>query len=110
MDGVRDGPRRTAEGLTQPRASRNVSSATFEANLHSQGGWTTATVRLAALEDKIVQHAVVTVLNQIYEEDFLGFSYGFRAERRQHDALDALWVGIMIYGFRAGGNTGRPER
>jgi retron-type reverse transcriptase len=52
----------------------------------------------------------VTVLNQIYEEDFLGFSYGFRPERRQHDALDALWVGIMIYGFRAGGNTGRPER
>ncbi len=50
---------------------------------------------IAALEDKIVQHAVVTVLNQIYEEDFLGFSYGFRPGRRQHDALDALWVGIM---------------
>ena len=50
---------------------------------------------IAALEDKIVQHAVMTVLNQIYEEDFLGFSYGFRPGRRQHDALDALWVGIM---------------
>jgi RNA-directed DNA polymerase len=50
---------------------------------------------IAALEDKIVQHAVVTVLSQIYEEDFLGFSYGFRPGRRQHDALDALWVGIM---------------
>src|SRR4029077_3613479 len=50
---------------------------------------------IAALEDKIVQHAVVTVLNQIYEQDFLGFSYGFRPGRRQHDALDALWVGIM---------------
>jgi len=37
----------------------------------------------------------VTVLNQIYEEDFLGFSYGFRPGRSQHDALDALWVGIM---------------
>ena len=47
------------------------------------------------LEDKIVQHAVGTVLNQIYEEDFLGFSYGFRPGRRQHDALDALWMGIM---------------
>ena len=35
------------------------------------------------------------VLNPIYEEDFLGFSYGFRPGRRQHDALDALWVGIM---------------
>jgi len=45
---------------------------------------------IAALEDKIVQHAVVTVLNQIYEEDFLGFSYGFRPRRSQHQALDAL--------------------
>jgi RNA-directed DNA polymerase len=50
---------------------------------------------IAALEDKIVQHAVVMVLNTIYEEDFLGFSYGFRPGRSQHDALDALWVGIM---------------
>jgi RNA-directed DNA polymerase len=50
---------------------------------------------IAALEDKIVLHAVMTVLNQIYEEDFLGFSYGFRPGRRQHDALDALWVGVM---------------
>jgi len=50
---------------------------------------------IAALEDKIVQQAVVTVLNQIYEEDFLGFSYGFRPGRSQHDALDALWVGTM---------------
>jgi len=50
---------------------------------------------MAALEDKIVQHAVGTVLNQIYEEDFLGFSYGFRPGRSQHDALDALWMGIM---------------
>ena len=50
---------------------------------------------IAALEDKIVQSAVVTVLNQIYEEDFLGFSYGFRPGRSQHDALDALWVGLM---------------
>jgi group II intron reverse transcriptase/maturase len=50
---------------------------------------------IAALEDKIVQHAVVTVLNQIYEEDFLGFSYGFRPGRSQHQALDALWVGLI---------------
>jgi group II intron reverse transcriptase/maturase len=50
---------------------------------------------IAALEDKVVQQAVVTVLNQIYEEDFLGISYGFRSGRSQHDALDALWVGIM---------------
>ena len=49
---------------------------------------------IAALEDKIVQRAVVQVLNQIWEEDFLGFSYGFRPGRSQHDALDALYVGI----------------
>ena len=49
---------------------------------------------VAALEDKIVQRAVVAVLNCIYEEDFLGFSYGFRPKRGQHDALDALCVGI----------------
>jgi RNA-directed DNA polymerase len=49
---------------------------------------------VAALEDKIVQRATVAVLNAIYEEDFLGFSYGFRPKRSQHDALDALSVGI----------------
>jgi group II intron reverse transcriptase/maturase len=49
---------------------------------------------IAALEDKIVQRAVVEVLNAIYEEDFLGYSYGFRPGRGQHDALDALAVGI----------------
>ena len=49
---------------------------------------------IAAVEDKIVQRAVVTVLNAIYEEDFLGFSYGFRPGRGQHDALDALCVAI----------------
>ena len=51
-------------------------------------------IGIAALEDKIVQQAVVTVLNQIYEEDFKGFSYGFRPGRSQHDALDALAVGL----------------
>jgi RNA-directed DNA polymerase len=49
---------------------------------------------IAALEDKIVQRAVVEVLNAIYEEDFLGFSYGFRPGRSQHDALDALATAI----------------
>jgi group II intron reverse transcriptase/maturase len=50
---------------------------------------------IAALEDKIVQRAVVEVLNAVYEADFLGFSYGFRPGRSQHDALDALSFGIM---------------
>jgi len=47
------------------------------------------------LEDKIVQQAVVKVLEPIYEEDFVGFSYGFRPGRGQHDALDAIHVGIL---------------
>jgi RNA-directed DNA polymerase len=50
---------------------------------------------IAALEDKIVQQAVVTILNQIYEVDFRGFSYGFRPGRSPHQALDALTVGIQ---------------
>lgn len=49
---------------------------------------------IASLEDKIVQQALVRVLNCIYEEDFLGFSYGFRPQRGPHDALDALTVGL----------------
>ncbi len=49
---------------------------------------------IAALEDKIVQQAVVTILNQIYEADFRGFSYGFRSGRSQHQALDALTVAL----------------
>src|SRR5476651_2160878 len=49
---------------------------------------------VAAVEDKIVQGAVAMVLSAIYEVDFLGFSYGFRPGRGQHDALDALVVGI----------------
>jgi RNA-directed DNA polymerase len=49
---------------------------------------------VAALEDKIVQRAVVALLNAIYEEDYLGISYGFRPGRGTHDALDALCVGI----------------
>jgi group II intron reverse transcriptase/maturase len=50
---------------------------------------------VAAVEDKIVQQGVVTILNQIYEEDFLGFSYGFRPGRSQHQALDALSYALL---------------
>jgi len=49
---------------------------------------------VTALEDKIVQQSVATILNQIYETDFMGFSYGFREKRSQHNALDAIYVGI----------------
>jgi RNA-directed DNA polymerase len=50
---------------------------------------------IICLEDKIVQQATAQVLNQIYEVDFMGFSYGFRAGRGQHDAMDALHIAIM---------------
>jgi len=49
---------------------------------------------IAAVEDKIVQAAVVAILTPIYESEFLGFSYGFRPKRNQHQALDALAFGI----------------
>ncbi len=51
-------------------------------------------IGIAVLEDKIVQQAVVSVLNQVYEVDFKRFSYGFRPKCSQHNALDAVWVGI----------------
>ena len=62
---------------------------------------------IAALEDKIVQRAVVEVLNGIYETDFLGFSYGFRPGRSAHDALDALATGI--YARRSAGCSTRTS-
>ncbi len=74
--------------------SGRVSGEPVRRELHPQAGWRQRPLGIAAVEDKIVQQAVVTVLNAIYEEDFLGFSYGFRPKRSQHDALDALIVGI----------------
>lgn len=52
-------------------------------------------IGIPTLEDKIVQRATAEVLNAVYEEEFLGFSYGFRPGRNQHKALDALWVGLV---------------
>jgi len=52
-------------------------------------------IGVPVLEDKIVQRATVDVLNAIYETDFVGFSYGFRPQRSPHQALDALWTGLM---------------
>ena len=51
-------------------------------------------IGIAALEDKIVQQALVQVLQAVYEEDFIGFSYGSRPGRSQHDALDAIYVAV----------------
>ena len=52
-------------------------------------------IGVTTVEDKIVQRATVEVLNAVYEADFVGFSYGFRPGRSPHNALDALWVGLM---------------
>jgi len=83
---LRDLHGRIHRGAYQARPSRRVYIPKTDGRQRPLG--------IAALEDKIVQHAVGTVLNHIWEEDFLGFSYGFRQGRSQHDALDALYVGI----------------
>jgi len=85
-DRIKDLHSRVHRGAYQAQASRRVYIPKADGRQRPLG--------IAALEDKIVQQAVVTILNSIYEEDFLGFSYGFRPGRSQHDALDALTVGI----------------
>jgi RNA-directed DNA polymerase len=85
-DRIADLHGRIHRGAYQAQPSRRVYIPKPDGRLRPLG--------IAALEDKVVQHAVVTILNQIYEEDFRGFSYGFRPGRSQHQALDALSVGI----------------
>lgn len=85
-DRLRDLHRRIHGGTYRAQPSRRVFIPKADGRQRPLG--------IAALEDKIVQQAVVRVLNQIYEVDFLGFSYGFRPGRGTHDALDALWVGL----------------
>jgi RNA-directed DNA polymerase len=83
---LRDLHARVGRGAYRARPTRRVFIPKPDGRLRPLG--------VAALEDKIVQRAVVEVLNAIYEQDFLGFSYGFRPGRSAHDALDALAVGI----------------
>ena len=86
---------RSADRSSRPGSSRRLSSAAIEKSVHTESQMDgNVHLGIAALEDKIVQQAVVTILNQIYEEDFLGFSYGFRPGRSQHQALDALSYAI----------------
>jgi group II intron reverse transcriptase/maturase len=84
---LRDLHARVHRGAYRARPTRRVFIPKADGRLRPLG--------VAALEDKILQRAVVEVLNAIYEQDFLGFSYGFRPGRSQHDALDALSVGIV---------------
>ena len=78
---------RVHRGAYQARPSRRVYIEKEDGRKRPLG--------VAAVEDKTVQQAVVTILNHIYEEDFLGFSYGFRPGRNQHQALDALSYALL---------------
>ena len=75
------------------RVQRGTSSKPSKRVWIAKGDGGERPLGIAALEDKIVQQALKTILEQIYRGEFLGFSYGFRPGRSQHDALDALWVG-----------------
>jgi len=85
-DNLQDLHARVQRGAYRARPTRRAFISKADGRLRPLG--------VAALEDKILQRAVVEVLNAIYEEDFLGFSYGFRPGRSPHDALDALATGI----------------
>jgi group II intron reverse transcriptase/maturase len=85
-DNLRDLHERVQSGRYRASPSRRVYIPKADGRLRPLG--------IATLEDKIVQRAVVEVLNAVYEADFRGFSYGFRPGRKPHDALDALAAGI----------------
>lgn len=87
-DNLQDLHHRVHQGAYRAKPSRRVYIPKADGRQRPLG--------IASLEDKLVQRAVVEVMNAIYETDFLGFSYGFRPGRSQHDALDALAYGIGV--------------
>ncbi len=108
---LQDLHRRVHSGAYRAKPSRRVYIPKTDGRMRPLG--------IASLEDKILQRAVVEVLNAIYEEDFLGFSYGFRPGRGPHDALDALATGVSRKKVnwvesaginRHGGEDGRASR
>jgi len=86
-DNLQDLSHRLKRGAYRAKPVRRVYIPKTDGRLRPLG--------VTALEDKIVQRAAVEVLNAIYETDFLGFSYGFRPGRSQHQALDALYTGLL---------------
>ena len=90
LGGVRRASRRAPARPAGPHPPWQLPSAAGAARAHPERRWSHASARHPALEDKIVQQAVRMVLEPIYESEFIGFSYGFRPGRSQHDALDAL--------------------
>src|SRR2546422_1290531 len=86
-DNLRDVSERLKRGAYRAKPVRRVYISKEDGRQRPLG--------VPALEDKIVQRATVEVLNAIYETDFLGFSYGFRPRRSQHNALDALYTGLL---------------
>jgi RNA-directed DNA polymerase len=86
-DNLQDLSHRLKRGAYRAKPVRRVYIPKADGRLRPLG--------VTALEDKIVQRAAVEVLNAIYETDFLGFSYGFRPGRSQHQALDALYTGLL---------------
>ena len=89
MDRIRGGPRGEPLGPPRSRPNGSVSSAAITPNLYSKADGRQRPLGIAALENKVVQAAVMAILTPIYEAEFLGFSYGFRPKRNQHQALDA---------------------
>ena len=98
-----------ADGPSRPRACGDVSSAAVQESLHPESRWATASARASRpWRTRSSSRPSVAVLNADLRGGFLGFSYGFRPGRSQHDALDALWVGHHAEAGELGARRGHP--